>query len=76
MDGYDATRALHAIPHRTDVPVVFMTALTQPAERALACEAGGHGLIEKPFDALSLGDQILNLIESTEGDCNAANSDR
>ena len=75
IDGYEAARTLRDDPNRARIPVVFVTALTQPADRALACEAGARGLIEKPFDPLQLGDEILQLINH-EGDCHATNSDR
>lgn len=76
IDGYEATRALRDDRNRTDIPVVFVTALTQPAERELAREAGGRGFIEKPFDPLTLGDTILTLIHGEQGGCDATNLGR
>lgn len=76
IDGYEAARALRDDPARANIPVVFVTALTQPAERELAREAGGRGLIEKPFDPLQLGGEILELIHDGQGDRDVTNSDR
>jgi len=49
MDGYDVCRRLKASAHSKDVPVIFLTALTETADKMKAFEAGGVDYITKPF---------------------------
>jgi CheY-like chemotaxis protein len=63
MDGYETCRRLKADPATAAVPVVFLTARVQEAEVARAMALGAVGCIGKPFDALTLGKQVLELLE-------------
>ncbi len=58
MDGIETLNRLQAIPHLAGTPVVFMTAraMTHETDRYRAC--GAAGVIEKPFDPLSLPDRL------------------
>jgi CheY-like chemotaxis protein len=58
MDGPATLAALHADPSTRAIPVVFLTARTQSAERASLMELGVAGLITKPFDPLKLAGQL------------------
>lgn len=50
MDGLEATKAIRADPHISDIPIVAMTADTM-FEDVAACEAAGmDGHIPKPVD--------------------------
>ena len=53
MDGYEATRAIHALdrPDAAGLPIFAMTANAFADDRRLAREAGMAGHIAKPFDA-------------------------
>jgi len=44
------------------IPVIFLTARVQEAEVARAIALGAAGCIGKPFDALALGTQVLELL--------------
>ena len=49
MDGYEVCRRLKADPRTCDAPVLFLTALLQPADEARGFEAGGADFVQKPF---------------------------
>ncbi|MCK2088877.1 response regulator [Thauera aromatica] len=50
MDGLETCRQLKAEPAFADIPVIFVTAGTTPADEAAALEAGGVDFIAKPFN--------------------------
>ena len=62
MDGFETCRQLKADPATADIPVVFLTARVQEAEVARAMALGAAGCIGKPFDALTLGAQVRDLL--------------
>jgi signal transduction histidine kinase len=49
MNGYEVCRLLKADPRTKDVPVIFLTALTDTGDKVKAFEAGGIDYITKPF---------------------------
>ena len=49
MDGYEVCRRLKANPKLKDVPVIFLTALSDIADKVKAFEVGGVDYITKPF---------------------------
>jgi PleD family two-component response regulator len=50
MDGYAVVAALRAAPRLRDIPVIFVTALSQPEDETRALEAGAVDFISKPFN--------------------------
>lgn len=50
IDGYEVCRRLKADPRTAHVPVLFLTALTQPEDETAGFEAGGADFIQKPFN--------------------------
>ena len=65
MDGHETCRRLKAEPSTAAIPVVFLTARVQEAEVARAMALGAAGCIGKPFDALTLGAQVRELLGAT-----------
>ena len=63
MDGYETCKRLKADSATAAIPVIFLTARVQEAEVARAMALGAVGCIGKPFDALALGRQVLDLLE-------------
>jgi twitching motility two-component system response regulator PilG len=61
MDGFEACRRLKADPATAQIPVIMLTARTQTGDEQIAREAGAVGYIRKPFDALTLGDQLREI---------------
>jgi len=62
MDGPTTFRKLRANPATEHIPVIFLTAKVQPADRRSFRELGVQGLIAKPFDPLLLAGQIAQTL--------------
>ncbi|MDB4906440.1 MAG: two-component response regulator [Gemmatimonadetes bacterium] len=62
MDGDEVCRRLKADPATAGVPVIFLTAMDSDAERARLMDAGALGIIAKPFDPITLADEISALL--------------
>lgn len=58
MDGPTALGELRRDPRTRDIPVVFLTARSQPHEIAEYLELGAIAVIRKPFDPVELCDEI------------------
>ncbi len=58
MDGYAACRLLKASSQTSDVPVIFLSAHVETADRLAGYEAGGDDYMTKPFDSEELMDKI------------------
>ena len=67
MDGPGTLRALRENAALQTVPVAFMTAKVQPQEVARYTELGALGVIAKPFDPMTLADQVRRLWEQARG---------
>ncbi len=63
MDGPTTFEKLRADGATCDIPVVFLTAKIQASDRARLTELGARGVIAKPFDPLSLAEQIATLLD-------------
>jgi twitching motility two-component system response regulator PilH len=62
MDGYAATRALHADAETKDIPVILVTAKDQKADKAWGQMLGAKGYITKPYT----DDQLLSQVRSLQ----------
>ena len=67
MDGPQTLQALQERPGGLSVPTVFMTARLQPSEVEEYQAMGAIGVIPKPFDPMTLGDQIRDLVNAGPG---------
>lgn len=54
MDGYEICRRIRGLPLGVDVPIVFLTALSDLQSHQKAMEAGGDDLIPKPINRSEL----------------------
>lgn len=61
MDGPSTFRVLRDNPTLADTPVIFMTAKVQSDEVALYKKLGATDVIPKPFDPMTLADQIRSI---------------
>ncbi|MEO8382266.1 MAG: response regulator [Acidobacteriota bacterium] len=62
MDGPSTLRALQRDEATKSIPVIFLTAKVQAADRQKFLALGVRGIIAKPFDPVTLGDQIIALL--------------
>jgi CheY-like chemotaxis protein len=62
MDGPSTLRALQQQHATTSIPVIFLTAKVQAADREKFMQLGVRGIIAKPFDPLTLGKQIREVL--------------
>lgn len=65
MTGCETLVELRKIPHMTNVPAVFMTARAEHEEISALCSAGAADVIPKPFDPMTLGDQLKTILHRT-----------
>lgn len=49
LDGFDTTRSIKALPSGSNVPVIFMTGLTESEHVVRALECGGVDYVRKPI---------------------------
>jgi two-component system, OmpR family, response regulator len=62
MDGPGLLMELRARPRTAATPVIFMTARTQAHDRHRLLELGALGVIDKPFDPMSLARELRALL--------------
>lgn len=61
MDGPETLKALRQFPELQKTPVVFMTAKVQPQEVQEYMALGAAGVIAKPFDPMTLTQQLQDV---------------
>lgn len=62
MDGPTTFARLQADPRTSGVPVIMLTAKVQPSERRRYESLGVSGVLAKPFDPLTLHEQIADVL--------------
>lgn len=67
MDGPETFQALQKLSGFENTPAIFMTAKVMEAEVARFTELGALGVIAKPFDPMTLSDQIRELWQQRNG---------
>lgn len=67
MDGPTTLGKLRELPQFALTPVVFMTAKVQPGEVAGYREIGAVDVIPKPFDPMTLSNQVQAIWERCHG---------
>lgn len=63
MDGYETCRRLKADPQLKSIPVIFVTALTDPSAEAAGLGLGAADFITKPINVEIARHRIRNLLE-------------
>jgi CheY-like chemotaxis protein len=58
MDGPATARALKAAPETAKIPIILLTAKVQAADRRRFDDLDVAGILAKPFDPMSLADQV------------------
>jgi len=62
LDGPATFESLQADPATRDIPVILLTAKLQPADRARFAELGVHAVLSKPFDPMTLADEVAEIL--------------
>lgn len=66
MDGPSTLQALRNQPGMAEIPAIFMTAKVQPQEIEQLQTQGVVDIITKPFDPMTLSDQVLQIWEQSK----------
>lgn len=66
MDGPSTLRAIREKPEFANIPAVFMTAKVQPEEVKGYLALGAVDVIPKPFDPMTLSDQIREIWDNLD----------
>ena len=62
LDGYQTCQKLKSNPATQNIPVIFLTAKAQVFEQKKGMETGALGYLIKPFDPMTLFDQVVALL--------------
>jgi CheY-like chemotaxis protein len=62
MSGYEICKILKNDPETQKIPIIFLTARSMPAEHHQAMSLGATGYLAKPFDPMTLVDQINSIL--------------
>ncbi len=65
MDGPTTLSELRKVEALNDIPVIFMTAKAQTHELEQYQKMGAKGIITKPFDPMSLPDDIQGILSKS-----------
>lgn len=66
LDGPATVARLREDPLTRDIPVILLTAKAQSADRLRFAELGVAGTLTKPFDPMTLTDQITAILDREE----------
>ena len=62
VDGIETLKRLQLNPKTKHIPAIFITAKAQASDRRRFYSAGAKGVINKPFDSLTLASQIAGFL--------------
>jgi len=65
MDGFEATRRIHALPGLERLPIIAMTAAAMSQDRAASTSAGMVAHVAKPVDPQELADTLVRWVQPT-----------
>ncbi len=63
MDGYEVCRSLKASPETRDIPIVFLTAMSEEQDEARGLALGAVDYITKPFSPALVKARVRNQLE-------------
>ena len=66
MDGLELLVKFRQEATLKDIPVIFLTGKTDPAQVIRLGEFGAQGVIQKPFQPLELADKLMAILEAGE----------
>jgi CheY-like chemotaxis protein len=65
-DGWSVARALAEDGRTREIPVVFLTARADAADRRLGRQLGGVAYVVKPFDPVGIGELVEEVLDRVE----------
>jgi CheY-like chemotaxis protein len=65
MDGPTTARRLREEPRTAGIPVILLTAKVQSSDGRPYSDLAVAGVISKPFDPISLADQVTRILEAS-----------
>jgi DNA-binding response OmpR family regulator len=66
VDGWTVARELAADEQTREIPVVFLTARAETADKRMGEQLGGVGYLVKPFDPVTIGDFVEDVLGRIE----------
>ncbi len=66
LDGWRVAQELTRDPRTREIPIVFLTARADLADRKRGALLGGVGYIVKPFDPVGIGELVENVLARVE----------
>ena len=63
LDGFELLKACKADDALKHIPVIFLTAKSQKKEIEAGLELGAIGYLVKPFDPMTLADELKKLVD-------------
>ncbi len=63
ISGIEAARQIRASGANGSIPIIAITSYAQKGDREKVMEAGCNGYFEKPFDPLTIMDEIHKILE-------------
>ncbi|SBS27184.1 Response regulator PleD [Marinomonas aquimarina] len=58
LTGLELCQILKADPYYSDIPIIFITSFTDPAQEVACWEAGGVDFVQKPINQLTLSRRV------------------
>jgi CheY-like chemotaxis protein len=62
LSGYDVTRQLRANPQTARMPIMILTARSQPMDKQMAASAGANTFMSKPVSSKQLSEHLAELL--------------
>ena len=70
MSGHEVCKQLRARPAAVDLPILILTARSQPVDREAALQSGANDFMSKPVSPKELAEKVDQLLSvSPEGQC-------
>jgi two-component system alkaline phosphatase synthesis response regulator PhoP len=66
LDGWTVARELADDERTREIPIVFLTARAEAADKRMGQQLGGVGYVVKPFDPVTIGEFVERVIERVE----------
>lgn len=66
MDGFEVMGKIHSHEKLADIPIIFLTADTNPKTEAKCLEEGAYDFITKPFALIVMRSRISRILELSD----------